>query len=336
MALVSDRLARLLERGWSDWRGERVSHGNVAHGFQLDMPVQRHWGGRVAFYLFLGGTGGGFVFLEIVLRWLGVLEAATATWGMWIGLALALLSLLAIFDHLGPVARWRFLYAFRRPRQSWISRGVAIVTVLVLLRLVVAVPTIPGAGWVPWAEGSMLGDGLRLLVLGFALAFMLYSGLVISSWNAIAFWNSPLVPVLFVGFSFLGGLAALPVVAWLADGLPAMEEAGETIWPIVLALIAADAIVLGLYVYGMRTATRPARVSVSMLLSGTERRRFAGGVVTLGLVLPAVIVILELSGSLGTGPGAAVVLLGAVAALEAGGYLLRDVILRVGVYGPPV
>jgi polysulfide reductase chain C len=234
------------------------------------------------------------------------------------------------------VARWRFLYAFRRPRQSWISRGVAIVTALVLLRLLVAVPTIPGAGWAPWAEGSTLGDGLRLLVLGFALAFMLYSGLVISSWNAIAFWNSPLVPVLFVGFSFLGGLAALPVIAWLADGLSAMERAGQVIWPIVLALIAGDAIVLALYVHGMSTATRPARASVGMLLRGGQRRRFLGGVVGVGLLIPALAVTLEMTGSLGTGTDAALLLVGAVGALEAGGYFLRDVILRVGVYGPPV
>jgi polysulfide reductase chain C len=336
MTLVPDRLALALERAWTGWRGERRSHGNVAHGFQLDMPVQRHWGARVAFYLFLGGTGGGFVFLEIVLRWLGVLRSATAAWGMWIGLGLAMLSLLAIFDHLGPVARWRFLYAFRRPRQSWISRGVMIVTALVLLRLVVAVPTIPGAERLAWAEGSALGDGLRVLVLGFALAFMVYSGLVISSWNAIAFWNSPLVPVLFVGFSFLGGLAALPVIAWLADGLAAMEAAGEVIWPIVLVLLAGNGLMLALFLHGMSTATRPARASVDMLLNGDERRRFAGGVVALGLLIPGLVVVLEVTGSLGTGTGGALLLVGAVAALEAGGFFLRDAILRVGVYGPPV
>lgn len=336
MTLMPDALAVALERAWTGWRGRRRNHGNVEHDFRLDLPVQKHWGGRVAFYLFLGGTGGGFVFLEIVLRWLGVLGTATAALGMWIGLALAFLSLLAIFDHLGPVARWRFLYAFRRPRQSWISRGVIIVTVLVLLRAVLAVPTIPGAEGAPWVEGTALGDGLRLLVLGFALAFIVYSGLVISSWNAIAFWNSPLVPVLFVGFSFLGGLAALPVIAWWADGLSAMQQVGHAIWPIVLALIAGDAVALALYVHGMGTATRPARASVGLLLRGAERRRFLGGVVILGLLLPAAVVTLEMTGSLGTGTGAAILLVGAAAAVEVGGYLLRETILRVGVYGPPV
>jgi hypothetical protein len=54
------------------------------------------------------------------------------------------------------------------------------------------------------------------------------------------------------------------------------------------------------------------------------------------LLIPALAVTLEMTGSLGTGTGAALLLVGAVGALEAGGYFLRDVILRVGVYGPPV
>ena len=336
MTPVSDRMAIALERIWTGWRAAPRSHGNAEARFLLAFPVQRHWGRRVAFYLYLGATGAGFVFLEVLLRWFGVLGEATAAWGMWLGIALALLSILAIFDHLGPVARWSFYFAFRRPRRSWISRGVYVVTILVLLRLLVALPTLPGAGGLPWAEGTVAGHAARVLVLVFALGFMAYSGVVIASWNAIAFWNSPLVPVLFVGYSFLGGLAALPVVALLAEGLAAMEDLGTVAWPLVLALLIGNGLVLGLYLHGMSTATRPARVSVRMLVRGSVRARFLGGVVGVGLVLPALLVSLQVAGTLGAGTAAAVVLVSAVAAIEVGGYLLREAILRAGVYGPPV
>jgi len=328
--------ARILERAWTGWRPERRSRGNVGRRFDLAFPVQQHWGARVAFYLYLGGSGAAFVFLEVVLRGSGTLGVRTAAVGMWIGLALAVLSVLAIFDHLGPVARWRFYLAFRRPRTSWISRGVIMVTALLALRLLVALPTIPGAEGLPWGEGSLAGNVLRALVLAFALAFMLYSGLVISSWNAIAFWNSPLVPVLFTGSSFLGGMAALPAIAWLAEGLPAMQAVGTVVWPYVLALLVGNGIVLTLYVQGMSTATRPARASVRMLLRGPVRSRFLGVVVAVGLLVPLAIVGLHVAGSLGGGTGAAVLLVAAVAAVEAGGYFLRDAVLRAGVYGPPV
>lgn len=331
-----DGIALVLERLWSGWRvGDRHAHGNVGRPFDLAFPVQEHWGALVAFYLYLGATGGGFVFIEVLLRHVGVIGARVAAGGMWIGIALALLSILAIFEHLGPVARWRFYLAFRRPRRSWISRGVIIVTTLVALRVLVALPTVRGLEDLPWAEGSPLGDGLRVLVLAFALAFMLYSGLVISSWNAIAFWNSPLLPILFTGFSFLGGMAALPAVAWLVEGLPAMQAVGAVAWPLVLALLGANGILLALYLQGMSTASRPARVSVRMLTRGAVRRRFFVGVVLLGLVLPAVIVALWTIGLLGGVEGAAL-LVAAAAAVEVGGYLLRDAVLRVGVYGPPV
>ncbi len=328
--------AHNLERAWTGWRRERRSHGNVGRRFDLSFPVQQHWGARVAFYLYLGGTGSAFVFLEVVLRWSGALGARTAAVGMWIGLALAVLSVLAIFDHLGPVSRWRFYLAFRRPKTSWISRGVTLVTVLLALRLLLALPTVPGAEGLPWGEGSLAGNVLRGMVLAFALAFMLYSGLVISSWNAIAFWNTPLVPVLFTGSSLLAGMAALPAMAWVVEGLPAMQAVGTAVWPYVLALLAGNLIVLTLYVQGMSTATLPARASVRMLLRGPVRSRFLGGVVAVGLLAPLAIVGLQTAGSLGDGAVAAALLVAAVAAVEAGGYFLRDAVLRAGVYGPPV
>ncbi len=331
------RVALALENLWSGWRAaDRHPHGNIGRPFDLAFPIQQHWGALVAFYLYLGGTAGGFVFLEVILRWLGVIDARTAAGGMWIGIAFSLLSILAIFDHLGPVARWRFYLAFSRPRRSWISRGVIIVTTLVLLRLVVALPTIPGAEGMPWAEGTALGNALRVLVVAFALAFMLYSGLVISSWNSIAFWNSPLLPILFTGFSLLGGMAALPVVAWVVDGLSTMQQIGAVVWPYVLVLLGANAVMLAVYVMGMSTAARPARVSVRMLTRGAVRGRFLGGVVIVGLVAPAVILALRVAGVIGDDAGPALVLAAAALAIEVGGFFLRDSVLRVGVYGPPL
>ncbi|HZP95311.1 MAG TPA: NrfD/PsrC family molybdoenzyme membrane anchor subunit [Candidatus Limnocylindria bacterium] len=336
MRPLPDGAARTLERAWAGWRPDRHSHGNLGRPFDFSFPVQQHWGAKVAFYLYLGGTGAGFVFVELLLRWWGIIDARTAAIGMWIGLALAVLSALAIFDHLGPVSRWSAYFAFRRIRTSWISRGVTMLVALLVLRLVLAVPSLPGLDALPWTEGTALGDALRALVLVVALAFMVYTGLVISSWNAIAFWNTPLLPVLFTAFSLLGGLAALPAIAWLASGALAMEAVGAAVWPAVLALLAADAILLGLYVYGMSTATPPARASVAMLVRGPLRPRFVTGVVTFGLLIPAAIGGLWMLGALAGGGLGGVALLGAIAAIEIGGYFLRDAVLRAGVYGPPV
>lgn len=328
--------SRALERAWTGWRGPRRSEGNVDHRFVLDYPVQRHWRWKVALYTYLSGTSAGLVFLEVLLRWLGVVDGTTAAWGMTVGLGLSLLAVLAVFDQLGPVARWRFYYAFRRPRTSVVTRSVIMATLLIALRLVVLLPGLPGAGGLPWAEGTPGGDAIRAVVLVVAIVYIVFSALVLSSWNAIPFWNSPLLPALFVGFSLLGGITALPVFAWLAEGLPAMQALSGTVAPAALGLLAVDALLLLLYLHGMSSATRPARVSVAMLLHGPVRGRFLVGLVAVGLSAPAAILALEVGGVLGDGTAGAALLAGGAAAIQAGGFFLRDAFLRVGVYGSPI
>lgn len=297
--------------------------------FIIDFQVQRHWDWRVAFYLYGAGTSAGLIFLEVVLRALDILDETTALWGMWIGLALALVSLAFLFDHLGPEARWRFLYVFRRPRTSWIARGAIIVTVTIFLRIAILLPSVPGLEGLPWGEGTVSGAILRGGVLIFAAAFMAYSGLVLSSWNSIAFWNTPLLPILYVGYSFLGGIAALPVIAWISGGRGELEKVGTILWPYLFALLLGNGSGLLLYIWGMATATLPARESVRRLLQGQHRWSFWGGIVGVGLVVPMLITLLFDMAAI---PAS----MAACGAIQVGAILLRDNILRVGVYGYPV
>jgi polysulfide reductase chain C len=329
-------MAHALERTWSGWRPERGARGNVGRPFDLSYRVQRHWGAKVAFYLYLGGTGAGFVSVELWLRWWGIIDARTAAVGMWVGLALAVLSALAIFDHLGPVSRWSAYFTFRNLRRSWISRGVTMLFALLALRLLLALPSLPGAEGLPWAEGAPLGDALRVFVIALAIAFMLYTGLVISSWSAIAFWNTPLMPVLFTSFSLLGAITALMGVAWIDGGTAAAHTIfGFTSTWLVL-LLATSSGLAALYVYGMSTASRPARASVALLLRGPLVARSIGGTVVLGLVAPALVFVPATFGVITCSTTTAPLFLGAIAATQVGGYFLRDAILRAGVYGPPV
>lgn len=305
--------------------------------FIMAAQTQRHWDWRVAFYLYGAGTSAGLIFLEVVLRHLGLIREVTALHGMWAGLALALISLGFLFDHLGPRARWRFLYVFRRPRTSWIARGAIIVTALVILRLAILAPTLSGFGWLPFDEGTVAGELLRALVLLFALAFMAYSGLVLSSWNSVAFWNSPMLPTLYVGYSFLAGLAALPITAAVSGSAGEVEAIGKLLWPYLLILLVLNGCALLLYVWGMSTGTQPSRESVRRLVSGKQRLSFWAGIVGIGLILPLLAAALTLSEAMESSTMAFVAtLLAASLAIQVGAFLLRDTILRVGVYGEPV
>jgi protein NrfD len=313
-----------------------MSKGPTTNNFILELRSQRHWDWKVAFYLYGAGTSAGLVFLELVLRRWAIIDEPTALSGMAVGLALALVSLAFLFSHLGPSARWRFPYVFRKPRTSWIARGAIIVTVLVLLRILILLPSVPGFTGLPWGEETGAGALLRVAAMLFAAAFMAYSGLVLSSWNSIAFWNTPLLPILYIGHSFLAGLAALPLVVVAFDGGAKLVGMASVLEPALLALLAVNGLLLLIYVWGMATATTAARESVRRLLRGQCRLSFWVGVVGVGLVLPFLAVALAMRGDLGADLTGAVWLAAAGGAIQVGGFLLRDSFLRVGVYGYPL
>lgn len=313
-----------------------MSKGPTTNNFILELRSQHHWDWKVAFYLYGAGTSAGLVFLELVLRRWAIIDEPTALSGMAVGLVLALVSLAFLFSHLGPSARWRFPYVFRKPRTSWVARGAIIVTVLVLLRIVILLPSVPGFTGLPWGEETNAGALLRMAAMLFAAAFMAYSGLVLSSWNSIAFWNTPLLPILYIGYSFLAGLAALPLVVVVFDGGAKLVGLASVLEPALLVLLAANGLLLLIYVWGMATATTAARESVRRLLRGQCRLSFWVGVVGVGLVLPFLAVALAMRGDLGAELTAATWLAAAGGAIQVGGFLLRDSFLRVGVYGYPL
>ena len=304
--------------------------------FVLDLQTQRHWTGGGGVYLYGFGTSAGLIFLEVLLRALGVVDPGAALWGMWAGLGLALVSLGILFNHLGSGSRWSFLYVFRRPRTSWTARGAIIDTVLVFLLILVLLPTVRGFEGLPWGEGTASGTALRVAISLFAVAFMAYSGLFLSSWNSIAFWNTPALPMLFIGYSCLCGMAALLLVDVVMESSKALLTVGPALWPYLLALLLGNAFMLLLYVWGMSTATLPARESVRRLVRGEHRWSFWIGTVGIGLALPTLVVAVAVSGQLGTGTAAMFMLVVACLAIQLGGFLLRDNILRVGIYGYPV
>jgi formate-dependent nitrite reductase membrane component NrfD len=86
----------------------------------------------------------------------------------------------------------------------------------------------------------------------------------------------------------------------------------------------------------MSTASLPCRESVRRLLRGEQLLSFWAGTVGIGLLLPSIAVSLAAGGQLGLGTTSTFVLLAACLAVQIGSYLLRDNILRVGVYGEPL
>ncbi len=288
--------------------------------FVVALRPQRAWSTLVAWDLLLSGTGAGLFFLAVLLRWFGGISPSASLLGGWLALALVGAGGLVLTADLGTPSR--LLLVFKRPTVSWVSRGAWTMLLLLAFGCLTLLPSLPGLGFLPWGAGTPAGVVLEVVVLVLAFALMTYTGLLLSSWSAIPFWNTPVLPALFVTSCLLGATGALLVIA-ASFGLP-LGGLGV----LALCLILAVSFQLLLYLAVMRGGTSAARESVRLLLSGPDAGCFIRRVIVVGLIAPAVL----LGAHLGLGLSGAVAPVVAAIAILLGTFELRSAVLRAGVY----
>lgn len=273
--------------------------------FVIGPRVQRSWGLPVTLDLFFEGAGAGLIAVGAALD-----QKPT----MLAGLVALLLGGLLLLTHLGhPERAWR---AVRRPHSSWISRGVLLVSGLLLFTILALLP--------PLAE-SGAGGALRVIAGIFGVLVMFYTGAVTSA-SAIPAWNSALVPFISLAFSIATGIAvALAVASGTHTGNLQALQVGQ------LLLLAACVLSALLYVSMLSSSTPAGRQSSRLLLRGALALPFLGGVLLLGLVAPFALTWFAYA----AGGGAATVALALGTAFRLIGDLtLRHSLLRAGLYDP--
>jgi formate-dependent nitrite reductase membrane component NrfD len=156
---------------------------------------------------------------------------------------------------------------------------------------------------------------------------MLYKGNVYAVCRAIPFWNSPLLPVLYIAYALRGGAALL--LLFLPWGGPG---SGVGLLELVELWIGVSAgVCILFYLTTMAHSSVGARRSVEDLLRGRAAAAFYGGVVLLGFLVPLAI---------GVWNVVTPVSLGALAAVGAtslvGDFYVKYAIARAGRYLPHV
>ncbi|MGE0314241.1 MAG: DmsC/YnfH family molybdoenzyme membrane anchor subunit [Lautropia sp.] len=276
-------------------------------GFTAGYKLQRRWGLTEACVFTLECAGAPLLAMSLMLK---TEPAAYLT-----GLMMVMLAIGLLLHHLGhPRRAWK---AVLNVRHSWISRGTLALGAFVLL----------GAAWlaVGLGGGSLL-DGRAAASIAWvfaagALFIGLYPGLVLSASPAIAFWNSGLLPLL----SLLQGVASATAMLVAFAGHDAAPHAPR-LATVLLWLLAANALVLALYVAGMLGRGAAAAESARHLLRD-HAALFVAGACGLGIVLP-----FALTASLAPERAGSIVLaLGALARLL-GDLALRQSFLKVGMF----
>ena len=280
------------------------------------MPTpQKEWAqGRGWFLIiaiFLGGLGGG---CYLVSLWLNFLPGLVMGWLMVLfGKTTAHLLFLG-----RPARFWR---AFTRPQSSWISRGVIILTLFLIFSALQMAPAVKQFSWLPWTFDSVL---MKVLAAFLAFGLIMYTGFLLGSVKAIAFWNDAFVPLLFVLYSLLGGMGLLLATHQLIPDGAAYLQRIEALAPWLLSLVA---IILAIYIYIMYNKTPAARRAVLDIIKGKTAPVFIFGVAILGIAVPLSIAIYSIVNQ----PSWIILTLGAICEMV-GGFSFRYSLLKAGAY----
>lgn len=296
----------------------RAKYDRLIADLRSDLRPQREWcEGRGLFLVighFVGGVAAG--------AWLFSLLFGSRA-GLAVAFALAALCGLSHLAFLGrPERFWKMATQWRT---SWISRGFAGLSLFLAGAFVYLVPFyLPHAPWD--ADSPVAGAGYALALLGM-LVLIVYKGFVYATSKAIPFWNSPLLPAIYIAHALRGGIAALLVTLALGGETTAATSELLLLWTAVTAVVI---VFIALEIHGAVASGNPAaRRSVHELLAGRVAVYFYGGTLALGVLVPAWFVWAGLSGPR---PLAAMVALGITSVI--GDFFMKYSTIRAGVHLP--
>ena len=298
-------------------------------------PFLSIWGAEISAYLFLGGLTAGIMVFAAAVIILRKEEAApfTALRLPLLGVILLSLGMLMLFlDLERKLYVWRFYTTFQPSSPmswgSWILILVYPALILMVLaylrpgfpRLATWIESLPYAGPLARLTFDLAWTFRRSaawLSLGLGIALGIYTGILLSAFNARPFWNTGLLGPLFL----VSGLSTGAAVAVLG-GRKSAE--GHLFTRIDIGLIVFEMALVALLLINLWTGTRIQHDAVRNLFGGDYTMVFWLGFVALGLVLPLLLESVSLVWN-----RAWLTVLPPLLIL-AGGYLLRDITVDLG------
>jgi len=282
------------------------------HEWMVKPTYQTEWIQRRGIFLWLalytGGLGGGLYLVSLYFNSL-------------IGMIISffIIALLKGGFHIAFLGKpWRFWRIVSRPQTSWLTRGFIFVFLFIGFAAIQIILTIflPGTVW------ELVFKVLAGLM---ALGIATYTGFVLNKVKTISFWDSPLLPILFVMCGLLGGFGLIVLIGLFDNNINiAIAESGSRWLLIINALLVIS------YLWTAVNRDSTGKQSVVEQMRGKVAPVFWTGIVTLGIVIPlAVAAVSYFAGHASSG-----ILVAGVACEIVGGLTLRYCILKVGIYKP--
>lgn len=250
--------------------------------------------------------------------WAGVLG--------WVGIAFFKLPL-----HLFYLGKpWRFYRAFppvsNAWRTSWFSRGI----VFTMLFLVVAAAQLVLQGLFAYgvdAAGIMTANYVLMFFAGiFGVMTAVYCGFAMSYCKSVPFWNTGLLPIVFLLMGVADGLALIMAVG-LVSGVDVIHAAESA----TRVLLIINSLLIVSYLVNANYQSKTGEYSVRELIRGHVAWVFWLGIVLLGILVPFIISILSYFTGQEVTTG---LLVFAIVAHTIGAFSLKYGVLKVGIYRP--
>jgi formate-dependent nitrite reductase membrane component NrfD len=285
-----------------------------AHQWMVNYTRQTEWIDRRGIFLWIafyaGGLGGGLYLVSLFFN---------SLWGMLISwLIIAVLKGGTHLIFLGrPLRFWRIM---TRPQTSWLARGFLFVMAFVGFGAIQL--------FISWQWPGGAAEIVFKVITGImAFAVAIYTGFVLKSVKGVPFWNSALLPLLFILCGVLGGFGLAVVIALNGGGIVLSQAETGSRW-----LLAANILLIVIYLWRASVRAEVGKQSVLEQIHGHSAPVFWLGVVLLGIVIPLVVTIIDLA----AGEVNSIVLIVGVVCEICGGLALRYCVLKAGAYKPLV
>lgn len=227
-----------------------------------------------------------------------------------------------------PLRFWRTIPPFTTAwKTSWFSRGITFTVLFTGFCFIpLAIQFALSSQWLPPGMGWEVAL-VAFKVLAGIIAFLvgIYSGFIMNYCRSIPFWNSALLPLVFIFCSIADGFALIMAIALAGGQVDIMAaEAGSRVLLIISALIMAT------YLWSATYTSSTAKQSVIELIRGSIALIFWIGIVALGIIIPLVIS----ASSYFAGEASIPLLIAAIVCHTIGAFALKYCLLKAGIHNP--
>jgi len=290
--------------------------------FEVRHTTQREWHILILVAFFFGAVGCG-------------LFLVSAFYGFTFGVVLSLLIIVLLmgFPHLiylgHPLRFWRVFASRAALKTSWITRGMWGWAVFLIFGALYIAPSLGWFTWLPWTSDGTAGTVMAGIAAVAAAFGIIYPAFAMGQSPAIAFWNNPILPVLFMLYGLIDGIDLTFIsLAALGDTYAVNVELLEQL---EIFLIILGAISIWAYLGVMSVSRVGAREAVRRLTKGELAPIFWGVVIIVGLVIPLGVALYSHFVGVPMGVAGATGVLALIGALY-----FKHAVLRAGVYSPSI